>query len=307
MPLTTDGRIFRRNGQPWRWKGVSAFKLLDRYAHGEDIRPFLEAFRGFNLLRVWEYVTWPGAGWEPCQEATLLEFLDVCARAGFYVELTLLTDDDERRIDPARRRVAYLTAARPPNLLLEIGNEPTTHKQIDTQALRLVCEASGLLFSSGDYEDSARFFGSFLTAHTPRDGEWPRKAHDLLEYYGGGGPSAPSDPAHKVPVVADEPIRPDQAQGDRDGDFLAYFAVCSLLGAGATYHFEGGKLAREPTADELHFAGVALAGLNAFPADAPNAPYERIDEQGGSLRTYKLGSNRVRVRPLKGAILSTDA
>ena len=79
-----------------------------------------------------------------------------------------------------------------------------THKQIDTEALHIVCEASGLLYPSGDYEDSSRFFGTYLTAHTPRDDEWSRKGHDLLEYHNGGGPSRPTDPAHDVPCVGDD-------------------------------------------------------------------------------------------------------
>lgn len=295
--LTTDHQIFRTNGQPWRWKGVSAFQLLDRYAKGENIGSFLSAFKGFNLLRVWPYVTWPGTGWEPAPHDATLSFLRTCADAGFYVELTLLTDDDPKRIEPAKQMVSWLAARSPANLVLEIGNEPTTNKHIDTTALKSTCEQSGFLFSSGDYEDSHRFFGTFLTAHTPRDSEWPRKAHDLLEYYTGGGPSAPTDPAHKVPCVADEPIRPDQATGDREGDFRAYFGTCSILGAGGTYHYEGGKFGRVPNEDEAKYAAVSLDALNAFPADEPLKGYRRIDEGSHSLRTYVVGDSMVRIRP----------
>ena len=298
-PLTTSGPIFLAGGVPWRWKGVSAFPLAAMFARGENIDPFLDAFAGFNLLRVWSYVTWPGTGWEPSDSATLLAFAEHCKTRGFYVELTLLTDDDPARIQPARDRVAFLSAHNPQNVVLEIGNEPTTHKSINTRALQAAL-TSGLLISSGDYEDSNRFFGSFLTAHTPRDGEWPRKAHDLLEYHNGGGPSAPSDPAHKVPVVADEPMRPDQA-GFNVQDYRAYFGTCALLGAGGTFHYEGGKFGRLPTADEARCAAAALEGLNAFPADAPRGPYRRIDELGGSLRTYAVGNSMVRVRPLTTA------
>jgi hypothetical protein len=139
-------------------------------------------------------------------------------------------------------------------------------------------------------------FGSYLTAHTGRDGEWVRRAHDLLEYWTGGGPDAPTDPAHKVPAIADEPIRPDQA-GYNAADFRAYFATCALLGGGATLHTETGKHSLPPTPDEARIAAVALEALNAFPADAPNAPYRRIDESGRSLRTYAIGNYMVRIRP----------
>ncbi len=257
---------------------------------------FLDAYRGFKVLRVWPYVMWRGTGWGtvPTVE-TIRAFLDYVCSRGFFVELTLLTDDDPSRILEARQLVEALSVDPPANLLIEIGNEPTTHKNIDTAALRSVLTASPFLFASGDYEDSHRWFGRYLTAHTPRDAEWPRKAHDLLEYYGGGGPSAPSDPPHNVPCIADEPIRPDQA-GYVETDFYAYAAVCSILGAGATFHFENGKQADVPTADEARCAVAFRRGLTAFPADAPiSGAYRRADD--ASLRSYVVGPYMVRVRP----------
>lgn len=308
-PLSTSGPIFTRNGQPWRWKGVTAFKLARLHADGVNIDPFLEAYKGFNVLRVFDYVTWLGTGWEAPTHAQTLAFLNYVAARGWYVELVLLTDDEPGRIAPAISLVRTLAASRPPppNLVLEIGNEPNTNKHINTSALRSTLKASGFLFSSGDYDDSAKFFGTFGTAHTPRDNEWPRKAHDLLEYYVGGGPSAPTDPAHKVPWVADEPIRPDQAGqppvGDRASDFLAYFATASILGGGGSFHCETCKYGQLPTADEAAMAAAALAGLNQFPDNAPIAgPYERIDEQGATLRTYRVGAYTVRIRPTDGRI-----
>lgn len=299
--LGTSGPVFTENGAPWRYKGVSAFGLLNRFAHGEDIDPFLVAFKGFNVLRVWPYVTWPGTGWESPSPDTVIAFCRHVAQFGFRVELTLLTDDDAARIGQAKQLVEALKAARPPNVMLEAGNEPTTHKAIDTAALRDTLQGSGFPYSSGDYEDSKRFYGSYLTAHTGRDGDWPRRAHDLLDYYIGGGPNDPSDPAHKVPIIADEPAKPGDVGGDRDSDFVSYFAACSLLGGGATFHFENGKFGNVPTAEEAHYAALALEGLDAFPPQAPQGGYRRIDENGGSLRTYAVGLYMVRVRPTTGA------
>lgn len=298
-PLTTDGRIFLQAGMPWRYRGVSAFQLLDRFANGEDIEPFLNDFAGYNVLRVWPYVPakdWGAKAWDSPDTATVLRFVDYVRARGFYVELTLLTDDDQGRLAPAKALIAALAAAHPVNVLLEAGNEPTTHKRIDTPALRSALAASGFLYTSGDYEDSTRFYGSYLVAHTGRDAEWPRRAHDMLEYFNGGGPNAPTDPAHKVPGVCDEPIRPDQSTGERTKDFLAYFGTCSVLGAGATFHFENGKYGQRPTDEEKQFAAIALQAMTAFPADAPNGAYSRPVEQ--SLRTYVVGASMVRVRPL---------
>lgn len=323
LVLHPDRQIFRRaDGRPWRWKGVSAFPLCDRFARGENIDPFLFAFRGWNLLRVWDYVTWPSTGWESQPASMWREFLAYVAEWGFYVELTLLTDDSPVRVRPAQQLVRELTPEAPVNLVYEIGNEPRANgKWIDIEALVPLCEKSGRSWASGNNNADEAFFGIDLTAHLPRDSEWPRKAHDLLEYYHGGGPSAPTDPAHHMPCIGDEPKRPDQCVNDwrrrvrkqrqREPtrqeakaqwgsialDYRAHFGACAQLGGGATFHFEGGKFGRLPTDEEVLCAIHALAGLDAFPEDTPLGPYRRIDEQGKTSRTYVVGDSMTRIRP----------
>jgi hypothetical protein len=297
VKLQPDGRIFRQAGKPWRWKGVSAFRLLDRFARGENIQPFLDAYRGFNLLRVWTYTPvkdWGASAWGWPTADAAVRFVRFCAARGFYVELTLLLGDDSADVQLARALLDALSREELPSLLIELANEPATHKNIDTSALKLDALISGFLFASGDYEESARAFGHYMVTHTARDPEWPRRAHDLMEYYAGGGPNSPSDPAHRKAIVGDEPIRPDQAGYDVR-DFLAYYATCSLLGAGATIHTESGKLANLPTEAEKPCIAAALAGLDAFPADAPLGAYRRPVER--SLRTYVVGNGMVRIRP----------
>jgi hypothetical protein len=154
--LRADGRIFRQGDQPWRWKGVSAFQLLDRFAKGEDMAPFLAAYKGYNLLRVWPYVPvadWGAAAWDAPSPDVTVAFLARVARDGWYVELTLLLDDDPARVPQAAQLVDALKAARPPNLLLEIGNEPQVHKDIDTRKLKAAVDVSGFLYASGDSSD----------------------------------------------------------------------------------------------------------------------------------------------------------
>jgi hypothetical protein len=298
--LSTDGPIFRANGQPWRYKGVSAFQLLDRFAKGEDIQPFLDAYRGYNVLRVWPYVPradWGAQAWDAPGADVARAFLARVEKAGFYVEITLLTDDDPGRIPWARDFLNELARGRPGNLLIEIGNEPQVHKSIDTHALRATLDASGYLYASGNYEDSRLWFGRYGTCHTGRDSDWPRRAHDLLEYFHGGGPNDPGEPACKVPWVADEPIRPDQA-GVSIPDVFGYYGACALLGGGATVHTESGKFGRVPNDSERAWIALARRALDAFPADGPKGAYRRIDEGDGSLRTYVVGERyMVRVRP----------
>jgi len=309
-PLSTAGRLFLSGGQPWRWMGVSAFQLLDRYANGENIGPFLAAYRGYNLLRVWPYVPvadWGTKAWDVTTPEIAVEFLARVARDGFAVEFTALTDDAADRLAWAQSWIPAVSAAKPTNLVWEAGNEPKVHKNIDTLALKPMLEASGLLYASGD--SSAQAFGPYCTVHTERDQDWPRRAHDLLEYWTGGGPDAPTDPAHKCPAVADEPIRPDQA-GYVVNDYRGYAGACSLLGAGITFHSETGKYGQPPTPDEARCAAATLEALTAFPADAPNGPYRRIDEVVDwsvpesqrtfyTLRTYAVGNYMVRIRPTR--------
>jgi hypothetical protein len=242
-------------------------------------------------------VPWTTDGWDSPPAEAVVAFVRAMAALGWYIELTLLTDDNPARIGPAMQLVAVLAAARLSNLLLEIGNEPETNKNIQTTALRAACEASGYLFSSGNYENSAHYFGSYLTDHSPRDGEWPRKAKNAREYYDGGGPNAPTDPAHHVPIVEDEPAKWQDVGGPNVTDWRAYFGVASINGAGATFHSESGKQALPPTVEEAQLAVAALEGLTAFPEDAPLGGYRRIDEGAGSLRTYIIGGYMVRVRP----------
>ncbi len=252
------------------------------------------------MLRVWDYVPvkdWGAAAWDSCTPDQWRAFLAHVTARGFYVEIVLLTDDDPARIEPARALVRSLAGHL--GVLWEAGNEPETHKAINTAALRPWLPGP---CSSGNYEDSRHWYGTYGTFHSARDSEWPRRAHDALDYYHGGGPSFPEEPACKVPWVADEPIRPDQA-GYSTQDFLAYYAACSLLGAGATIHTETGKFGQRPTDAEKPCIAAALQGLNAFPADAPKGAYSRPDEGGATLRTYRVGPYTVRIRPTDGIVL----
>lgn len=280
---------------------MSAFRLLDRYARGEDIRPYLDAYAGWNTVRVFLYTPvadWGSSAWNAPTSGVVLDFLRFLQDAGWRCELTLLTDGDQARVAPAVDLIARLGDANPPNLTLEAQNEPLTHKTNLTEQLREALAASPLLHSSGIYEDTRKgWYGRYGTAHTGRDSEWPRRAHDLLEYSSGGGPNFPDETACPVPWVADEPPKPQDVSGDRALDFLAYGGACALLGAGCTAHTESGKQATLPTLDERACVAAMLAGLSAFPADAANGAYRRLDEQGRTLRTYAVGPYMVRVRP----------
>jgi len=309
LPLGYDRRVFSTGGKPWVYKGISFFKLGELAQTGQWslIDQILGDFDGFNTVRGWDYVPWPGTGWLSPGVNVWFQVLEHLRVRGWRLELTLLTDDDPARLEPAKRLVSDLSAPLPPNLLFEIGNEPRTHKHIDVEALHAVCDASGLPYASGNNALDEPFFGKGITHHSSRDNEWQRKGgHDLMEFYTGDGPEGPHEPWH-VPAWNDEPQKPHDALAMRGGDltrtaqdYKAYFASCALLGAGACFHYEGGKFGQRPTPDELACAKAALEGLTAIPPGTPNASpgYRRIDEQGKSIRTYCCGDRMVRIPPL---------
>jgi hypothetical protein len=300
--LTSDTEpFFRCAGKPWRWKGVTCFAGADRFAKGVDLTPFLDACRGYNLLRVflWTPVEdWHEQAWGIPTDGALHGFLDFVERRGWYVELTLVTGPTP--VSRAQEMVDHYFREfeRHTNLLIELVNEPSVGRKLD--AMQVHVPVTPIPWTTGGTIDGSPVDPAkherYGVAHTPRDGEWPRKAKDLIEYYGGGGPEKPTDPAHHYPWIADEPIRPDQA-GYVTTDFQAYFGIASEMGGGGTFHFESGKFTRVPTAQEAACATAALRALDAFPEDAPLGGYRRIDEQGKTLRTYVMGNHMVRVRP----------
>lgn len=311
VPLTMHGPIFYQGDMPWRYKGVSAFKLVELSRLGVNIDPFLFAYEGFNVLRVFAYTPrkeWGDHAWDWPGADDVAAFCQYVGARGWYVELVLLTDDDPANINAALWLMDELRAYDLPNLIFEVGNEPETHKNILTRVLQPACVRSGHQYSSGNYEVSRNHFGSYLTFHPGRDYEWPRRAHDAIEFYGGGGPDSPSDPAHLIACVGDETIRPDQATpvpgqyrngfGIPINDALAHFGALSLLGAGGTVHTESGKLGLVPFDYEREWIGAALQGLDAFPANVAMYPYDRPEAwQPGSLRSYTRGPYAVRIRP----------
>lgn len=310
------GKVFAVNDNgvwvPVRYRGVSAFRLMDAFLAGADVRWVREVFRGYNVLRVWPYVDWPD-GWRAPSNANILRFLESCISLfpGWKIELTLMTDDKEENYGWAHRLVGELGDQHFPNLVLEGGNEPLTHKNIQVERLYAALNASGYLWSSGLYEVEAQrsnriLPGHYGTAHNPREKDWARRGHDLHEYFNGDGPDVRHDPARK-PWVGDEPIRPDQVPlWVMDGeeilstgyeDYRAYGGVVSLLGAGGTFHYAGGRQHQRPTEWESVCKDALLEGLTAFPANAPLGPYNRIVEPGQHLsaRTYTVGPWMVRV------------
>jgi hypothetical protein len=302
-PVHSAGKLFRTADEaPWRWKGVSAFRLMNRWLAGEGITPFLGAYQGYNLLRVWPYVNprdWGSQAWDSPSPTDAVRFLKAMNELGWYVEFTLLTDNDPARVPQAKDFIAAFTAAGlQGTVFLEAANEPEVQHNgnYDTRVLQSALAASGFEYASGNYIDGAKnWYGTYLTYHPSRDAEWPRRAHDGYDYWTLPNDAPPGAQAVKAPSVADEPAKLQDVGGNRPDDWLAFFGSASFFGGGATFHSETGKYGLPPTAEEQVLAAKALEGMNAFPADAPLGLYRRIDDN--TLRTYVVGDAMARIRP----------
>lgn len=144
----------------------------------------------------------------------------------------------------------------------------------------------------------------YVTVHTDRGAEWPRKAKDALELRGGYGSATDLYwflGTHR-PVVGDEPMGADETNqpGRRSNvasDFAAHFAIGRLFSAGTTFHFQAGLEGRIPGAGEPVQEAIAVEILRTkqrAPSQTQHCEYTRggFDSLGiawaeaDSLRTY---------------------
>lgn len=297
------------DGQPWRYCGVTAFKLLELFRRGQDVTPFLRLYRalGFNTVRVFRdkpAVAGLDEGWSAPPLSVVMDFYRLLAAEGFYGELTLITQQTDPSFIPGWLDV-LLTV---PNAFVEAINEPDSRKT-PAAAVKAVAHAGALPFASGDYDPPQGVYGSYMVYHSPRVAdvfEMARKAKGVLDLYDGW--DAPADGSgaafHSphIPAVGDEPGKPQDFGYNQDA-ILAHFAIYGLLGAGGTFHTLGGQFGQLPTDQDYACAQAAARGLTAFPADTSLGAY--VHDQGdegrtGALRTYRVGSYGVRVHPTNG-------
>jgi hypothetical protein len=301
--LTTDRQILRLDGAPWLWAGCSAFPLCDLFRQGRvsEVDAFINAYPGVRVLRVWDYVGpgWGSAAWNAAPANVWVDFLGYVRPRGVFVSRTALTDADPARIEPAIRTIEAITAAGCDNVIHEGGNEPNTHKEIQTHELIPAMQASGMLWGTGDYENSAYFRGNLGRYHPGRSVDFARRAHDAYEYYHGGGPNSPSEPACNFACwINDEPAKLQ----DVPRDWAAWWShiVASLLfGPGFTMHSETGKFGKAPTEEERTLWEFVVKALELIAPDAALGAYRRIDaehEPGQTAlgRTYVIGNYMVR-------------
>lgn len=288
------------------------------YSLGQDITFYLRFFSKSNLLRIFLYTpneVWGSESWEPSDAQTITSFCDYVAQYGFYVELVLITDDDESRLPFISALIQQLNRVDIPNLILQGVNEPEVN--MSTDKIKNILTQSKYLYTSGDQEDLTKWYGRYGTYQIPRDAESCRKEEALHECYDGGGPNNGNEKGYPVPWFDDETPRPDQMAGfirHSDGttdtslvisDYYTIGALSVLSGAGCNFHFNGGKFNQLPNGFETQCYQAMLNGLNVFPTSiANNGSWQHLRDLENAdspnplaLRIYSRGNYAVVVRP----------
>lgn len=214
------------------------------------------------------------------------------------------------------------------NVLIEVANEP------DAQGINAIAAIEGVnrrgVVTSLGYYDLRKSDGwidddpvthvwdlpmlDYVTVHTDRGPEWPRKAKDALEIRGGWDTRDDVSQQNENrtvwrgaqrPVIGDEPM--GAAERDEDGrrstsasDFRAHHAIAHIYGAGSTLHSQAGLEGRARREDETQQAACAAAVREVWQAIPPEAQLGEYTRgglaslpiewggEGDSLRDYGL-------------------
>lgn len=287
---------FTLNGQPWSWRGMSAFRLYHRFLMGEDVDPFLSWARSkdVNVLRVLGFIPWAGKIYgssTPGYWERLPEFALKLNASGLKLEWTVFAGMQEfPDVDQRSHLLRVLQVIGGiENVFVEICNEPWQNG-CDPEAIFSTSEARPCPMAYGNYHFSAVEEGGiwvaklkyldYITNHNPRDADaWSRKAKDNAEYRdgaGNGSEQAPLWPGSKTAVVGDEPMGTAEAaqaagrqRSTHDPDFFWYHANAHINGSGSTVHGDFGleAVVPNPSGDqERCVSACALAWGNIDPA-----------------------------------------
>lgn len=267
-------RFIDSTGAPFRWRGITAFRLVEMVAGGREREAvaFLDwaAQNRITIVRVLAMATHlfqlrPDEG-----TAALPRLLELAAARKIAVEIVALADTAAAPVDlESQVRAVGAVAGRHANALVEIANEPahpTQDRRLHDPAFveklaRLVPDAVPVALGSAE-ENAAYARGEYATYHFPRHSSHDGWGHVLALVEG-----AAFVTAWGKPVVSDEPIgaAAQFVAGRRDnqpGRFRAAAALTRLTGMDATFHYEGGLQARVPSGRELDCFRAWRAGVD---------------------------------------------
>jgi hypothetical protein len=272
-----NGTVFvRADGSRFEWRGISAFALLEQIAHGRsaEAEAYLTwaASQRLTVVRVLVMAQHlfrlsPAEG-----RGALPRLLELAARRNLYVEIVALADTASVPVEfESHVRDVGAIAARYPNALVEIANEPA-HSTQDARLhtvdglkplASLIPEAVPVAFGSAEYGD-AFAGGDYATYHFPRDTGADGWGHVRALASG-----AALVERWRKPVVSDEPIgaAAQFVPGRRDDDprrFAAAALMTRVAGLQPTFHYEGGLLAQQPAGREQEAFAAWRDALDTF-------------------------------------------
>ena len=267
------------DGHPFQWRGITAFRLLEYAARGQDadVERYLSWAESQRLTVI--RVLAMGQGFmnlSPADgRAALPRLLDAAARHKLYVEIVALAGTRDVSVDlDAHLAAIGEIASQHGNALIEIANEPghpsqsaDVHRPEVLAHLRsrvppTVPVALGLVEGL-----DRRSAGDYVTWHSPRDDRLDGWGHVLAL---AEGPSLIRQ--WNKPVISDEPIGAgEKYEAGRRDDGPARFrgtaVVTRLAGLGATFHYEGGLQAVVPTGRQLECFKAWNEAWTLLPAD----------------------------------------
>ena len=279
--LAPCGRAFcRSDGARFRWRGVTAFALLDLVADGKEreARAFLQWARDqhFTIVRV---LAMNPSGWFNLDardgRRALPTLLRLAGEHRLYVQIVALANTVERprsELIKQVREVGRLCAAAD-NCLLEVANEPYHSSQARLQNADRMREfqdqvPKGVLTAWGaaaDYTSDVMGGGTYIVAHVARSGERWHRVSRVREL------AALSKRTGKF-VVDNEPMgaaeRIERSRRDTaPAAFYAQGVLSRILEIGSTFHCSDCLEAHVPGPTQQSCAEAFIAGATVVPDD----------------------------------------
>jgi hypothetical protein len=285
-------------------RGVDILPFITRDVHPDQAHPTAP---GANIIRVFILLDWssqrgpqfdggvgPRIAPDAKYYADLRRFVDYVWARGVRVELS--SGDFQLTIPDAAARIAHMqrlgeTLRDHPAVFLEM-NEPFKNLPggaAEADRLGRILQGYGLLVSNGNYDIAVGSTDlphlNYVTNHPDRTDQFPsgplRNAdvRDGFEWKKGTTGTGTFFKGVKVPVVDDEGMGVAEARraGSRTNncDDMAYYgAMAALMGAGATFHSDGGVYSTAWGPVQTRCAVEFFSAIAFIPAEAQLAQLE---------------------------------
>lgn len=317
--LRVEGRqIFTEDGQPFVWRFVTGFRLVDHVADGNEAAAiaFLDWAKatGFNGVRVLSSLCcWFDLLPEDGQRA-LLRALTLAQQRGLYLEVVGLAGTKARGLDEqtmARhvRAIGAICDASPACAAIELANENNHESQqdvltdlsylkmLDAQIPPTVPVSLGSNCCGQSDEKVIYEGGDYVTVHADRSRPtWDRTRHMREQ-------ETVSNQSGRF-VVDDEPMGAGEvATGSRSTNAAEFFGrgvLSRIFSVGATFHCEACLQAAVPGPLQQASAEAFIAGTRIVPDDVrlrfenagwasspvKSAHFGSFGEQNATVRVY---------------------